>query len=651
MSLLAIHQIFELKTATVGRIQLVLLVASIAVIGLLTILMFSIRKVTQRLAGSEELFRAVFENTAVGLVHVDCKGRMLHANEAFCQMLGYTHEAVMAPGFHFGDIFFSDTARNKLFGEDCFAGSRDNRYVLIEPCRGNHEKLVWVDLYVELINGRGVNPQSYVIATVDVTRQRRAAGELAAYRENLEKIVDERTLELRESEERFRFIAEHNHDVIWMMDIPSQRLTYVSPAVAKLRGMSPDEAVAQSPWAAFTDGEKNRVKGMLEDALKNWDRNLNREEYRSIETQQLHKDGHVVDVELVVSIHPDDSGNPSALLGVTHDITERKRAEDELRRLAFYDGLTRLPNRRLLYDRLRQAIRHARRRHRRIALLFIDLDDFKPVNDELGHHIGDRLLSEVANRLLETLRAYDTAARMGGDEFVILLPDLADPADAMVIAERVRIAVQKPFHFTNCGPLQISASIGVALFPDHADSEHELMRLSDDTMYQAKRAGRNRVEMLSFPDKDSRVVSWASPEQDSPLVLSWRSIFESGDPVLDAEHRNLFELANQVINAAMTQEHQPAQFFGALEILINDISEHFTHEEQILEQQKWPLRDAHAERHQRLLIRASQLRNAANRKELPFETLVDFLAVEVVVQHILTEDRQYFSCLKENAIN
>ena len=618
-----------------------------ALMGLLVLLWLSIRKFGRKLASSEELFRAVFKNAAVGLIHTDRQGQMLHANESFCRMLGYSHEEVLSPNFRLGEIFYSETARAKLFGENVAARIGENRCVLNEPCRGKHDRLVWVELYVELIL-EGENAHTYVIATVDVTRQRRVAGELAAYRENLEKLVDERTAELRGSEERFRFIAEHNHDVIWTLDIKSQKLTYVSPAVKGLRGITPEEAMAQSPWEAFPPQSRPYIQQMLDDALRNWEKNGHREEYRNIETRQVHRDGHEIDVELVVSIHPDENGRPGSLLGVTHDITERKRVEEDLRRMAFYDGLTQLPNRRLMYDRLRQAIRHARRKQRRIALLFIDLDNFKPVNDSRGHQTGDLILAEVAKRMQGTLRAYDTAARMGGDEFIILLPELDNVSDAMAIAERVRFEVARPFDIGD-EPIELSTSIGIALFPDHADNEHELMRMGDDAMYQAKRSGRNRVEMLSFPTVDTGNLSW-SPLDDvgAPLILSWSSVFECGDPQIDAEHQNLFDLANHVIRTAMERDAQPEKISSALDALLTEIAEHFVHEEEALEKQHWPHLSAHADKHRELLNRASALRGAADNDNLPLGELVDFLAVEVVVQHILTDDRQYYSCFQRN---
>ena len=625
-----------------------LIVAGIVVTFLLALLLYSMRKVGRQLTESEELFRVVFENAAVGLIHIDSTGRVLHVNEAFCHITGYVAQALLSQEFNFGQLFYSQTVRNKLFPGEQQEYTAENRYVITEPCRVNGDRMVWLDMHVERIVGDSVHSGTYVIAAVDVTKQRRVAGELAAYRENLEQLVDERTAELMESEGRFRFIAEHNHDVIWTVDLQSQRMTYVSPSVEKLRGLTVRQVMSQSPWDSFTPASRKKLHEQLGEVLQHWDQNGQKEQTRIIEARQYHKDGHAIDVELVVSIYPNEKGAPGALLGVTHNITERKRTEQELRRMAFYDGLTGLANRRLLYDRLRQAIRHAHRRQRRIALLFIDLDNFKPVNDQLGHHIGDWLLKAVSVRMQDVLRAYDTAARMGGDEFIVLLPDLEQVSDALVIAERIRTVTDEPFITDDGKRIRLTASIGVALFPDHADNEHDLLRMGDDAMYHAKRSGRNRVEMLAFPPALPTGLDWALSERDMPLSLSWNAMLESGDSQLDAEHQHLFEQANHVIYAAMIREEYPERFNLALDNLLHEMQEHFNHEEEILLGNQWPQLQAHIQKHQYLLAKAAHLRAQAETDALPIRELVDFLAIEMVVQHIMTDDRQYFHSIGPN---
>lgn len=188
-------------------------------------------------------------------------------------------------------------------------------------------------------------------------------------------------------------------------------------------------------------------------------------------------------------------GVSKRMLGVNYDITEQKRIQYELDQLAFYDRLTGLPNRRLLEDRLDQLLAYAQRQEQNIGLLFIDLDRFKPVNDRHGHHVGDWLLQCVASRLQGCLRGSDTVARIGGDEFVVLLPAIASLDEAFGVAEKIRACVEAPFTRAGDVHMEISASIGVALYPQHAQTARELLHFADNAMYRAKNIGRNAVEV------------------------------------------------------------------------------------------------------------------------------------------------------------
>ena len=177
------------------------------------------------------------------------------------------------------------------------------------------------------------------------------------------------------------------------------------------------------------------------------------------------------------------------------DVTERKREEDRTHYLAHYDALTHLPNRTLITDRIRQALAKAKRDKTRLALMFVDLDRFKPVNDELGHGVGDLLLQEVAKRLQACMRESDTAARLGGDEFIVLLPAIEAEQDAMLVAEKIRHALCQPFEVSGHTP-DISCSIGVAVYPEHGNDEEQLVKHADIAMYHAKQSGRNNVKIF-----------------------------------------------------------------------------------------------------------------------------------------------------------
>ncbi|MDP5135172.1 diguanylate cyclase [Rheinheimera baltica] len=171
---------------------------------------------------------------------------------------------------------------------------------------------------------------------------------------------------------------------------------------------------------------------------------------------------------------------------------ERKQMLERLQRSALYDQLTQLPNRELFHDRLRLAMMHAGREQHKFALLYLDLDDFKQVNDNFGHHIGDELLQHTAQRTQACLRQSDTVARFGGDEFVILLPDIESDAVVLQLAEKIRDALSKPFHLSG-QQLTVLPSIGVALYPQHGTTAKTLIACADNAMYLAKNAGGNQV--------------------------------------------------------------------------------------------------------------------------------------------------------------
>ncbi len=187
----------------------------------------------------------------------------------------------------------------------------------------------------------------------------------------------------------------------------------------------------------------------------------------------------------------DSGGKLSRMMGVSQDITERKRREEAVRFLAYHDSLTGLPNRRLLDDRLKQAVNQAQRRHKKVAAMLVELDSFKQVNDSAGHRAGDNVLREVAQRLAGCVRKADTLARHGGDEFVIIMSDVQAEADCQIVADKVLHVLAEPF-LVDGASFTLGASIGVSLFPSDAGDGDTLLRNADAAMYQAKQMGRNR---------------------------------------------------------------------------------------------------------------------------------------------------------------
>jgi diguanylate cyclase (GGDEF)-like protein len=206
----------------------------------------------------------------------------------------------------------------------------------------------------------------------------------------------------------------------------------------------------------------------------------------------------------------DEAGNVIGFEGTAKDITAQKGLEVAVRQMAFYDSLTNLPNRRLLTDRLSQVMAASKRSSSYAALMFLDLDNFKPLNDTHGHGVGDLLLVEVGNRLSDSVREMDTVARFGGDEFVVLLGDLGtvEPeAQALLVAEKIRASLAEPYRLIvqQTGSVDTvvehhcTASIGVVVFVNHELSQTDVLRCADDAMYQAKDAGRNSIRFHAVP--------------------------------------------------------------------------------------------------------------------------------------------------------
>ncbi|WP_147373898.1 diguanylate cyclase domain-containing protein [Massilia cavernae] len=192
----------------------------------------------------------------------------------------------------------------------------------------------------------------------------------------------------------------------------------------------------------------------------------------------------------------DPQGRSEAVAGTARDVTERKEAEERIRRSANYDHLTELPNRSLFRERLEHEIRHAARSGLTLALLFLDLDGFKAVNDRLGHAAGDQLLQKVARRISACVRGTDTVARLGGDEFTVILADVARPAAIEALCAKMLAEIDKPYALA-AGEARVSASIGITLYPGDGASLDELLRKADAAMYRAKNAGRNRYRFFA----------------------------------------------------------------------------------------------------------------------------------------------------------
>jgi diguanylate cyclase (GGDEF)-like protein/hemerythrin-like metal-binding protein len=326
------------------------------------------------------------------------------------------------------------------------------------------------------------------------------------------------------------------------------------------------------------------------------------------------------------------------------DTGRRSHAAAEMSRLAYYDHLTGLPNRRLFHDRMQMAITVAKREKKRLALMLIDLDKFKPVNDNLGHSVGDLLLKAVASRMQDCLRASDTLARVGGDEFMVILPDIEKKGDALGVAEKIRLALNEPFDLDGRYRVSIACSVGIAIYPENGRDEKRLSKSADDAMYNAKEGGRNCVRIFNTRGESEQRAAG----HDASLVrLVWHRSFKCGDPLIDHEHHELFERANALLGASFSEDADVSALRAALDDLIDFVGTHFRNEEAFLRRHGYAELDDHALKHQRLYGHALDLRSMAEHGELKPGDLVTYLAQDIVAKHLLVEDRKFFALLHD----
>jgi diguanylate cyclase (GGDEF)-like protein/PAS domain S-box-containing protein len=310
---------------------------------------------------------------------------------------------------------------------------------------------------------------------------------------------------LREKEEFFRMIAENTEDFIAVLDLTGRRI-YNNPTYGRLFGDT-DSLKGTDSFAEIHQEDREHVKSVFREIVLSG--NGLRTDFRF-----LLPDGSIRHMESRGGLIRDSLGQPSHVVVVSRDITERKLAEERIQNLAFHDALTGLPNRRLLNDRLIQTMAASKRSAHFAALMFIDLDNFKPLNDQHGHAAGDLLLEEVARRITGCVREVDTVSRFGGDEFVVLLSELdidkvKSVAEAGIVAEKIRVALAEPYvlqlHLQGRAKGTVThhctSSIGVVIFMNHEISPDDILKDADLAMYQAKDAGRNAVRFFDLPSQ------------------------------------------------------------------------------------------------------------------------------------------------------
>ena len=294
-------------------------------------------------------------------------------------------------------------------------------------------------------------------------------------------------IELKASEERYRELFKNANDLLFVNHITNKStlgpFSEVNQSACRCLGYSEAELRRHSLDTIMVgNSPKRRLSRVLE--------SLQREGHALMETTLRCQDGAETDVEINMRLFAIDS--QPTVLSIARDITDRKRVEERINHLAYHDQLTGLANRRRLIDRLSSSISNCKRGDSRLAVLFMDLDGFKEINDEYGHEIGDMFLIALAKRMraLDLFGHSDNVARFGGDEFYFLLSKITDTADAENAARRMLQEVSRPVQCDG-RKLQVTASIGISLFPDHGSTTHQLIKTSDISMYSAKDQGKN----------------------------------------------------------------------------------------------------------------------------------------------------------------
>jgi diguanylate cyclase (GGDEF)-like protein/PAS domain S-box-containing protein len=442
---------------------------------------FERNRAYRALRSSEQRHRLLFERNLAGVYRTTVDGRLLECNDAYAQMLGFSSRQEVLAG-HATDLYF-DPAERARFVE---ALRQDGSVQGMEVCLKRRDgEPVWVLENAHLLDDTDGGEQILEGTVVDITDRKHA--ETA----------------LRESEARYRLMAENSTDMICRTSLRG-KILYISDAVRRLLGYEPAELLGQSVFTFIHPDDHHIIRrGTVAVERQHAPATFS---YRAIG-----RDGTQLWFETTSrALVNEATGAIDEIISVSRDISERRMVEEQIEFQAYHDALTGLPNRLLFRDRLTVALAHAKRQHTPVAVMFLDLDRFKYVNDTLGHSRGDDLLRAVADRLRASLREEDTIARMGGDEFTVLLADLSSSDDAAAIAQKLLQAVAAPLQVDG-QELYVTTSIGIALYPSDGEGAEALLKNADGAMYRAKEAGRNSYQLCT-PAMNSRAAERLSLE-------------------------------------------------------------------------------------------------------------------------------------------
>jgi len=417
----------------------------------------------ERYRALEERFRIIYEGALDGILLVDPDSTgFVMANPAFNHMLGYVPDEI--PSLNITDIV-------REYDIDYAMTQFGNHVTGIDP--------LTIDMPLKRKDGSTV----YVDAHSSPVRLGEKKYLLAILRD-----VSDR----RKNEERLRLAAtvfDNSREGVMVVDI-NGKILMVNHAFCELKGYSEAELLGHDPSMLRSGrhcGEFYAAMWHSITSLGHWQG----------EIWNRRKNGEVVPELASISVVKDRNGNITHYVGVYTDISHLKASEEKLEFMAHHDPLTQLPNRLLIQSRLEHSLEIARREKRRLALLMLDLDRFKDVNDSFGHLAGDELLQQVSKRLLGRLRGIDTVARLGGDEFALLLDNPTHPEDAARVADEIIAMLSEPWRLANGAEIRIGTSVGISLFPEHGQSAEALLQQADAALYRAKAEGRGRSRYFS----------------------------------------------------------------------------------------------------------------------------------------------------------
>ncbi len=428
--------------------------------------------------------RAVIE---VALRKADVERTLRNSERWLASVLHGVGDAVIATDSD-GVVALANPAAERLLGTVALRGRAAADVVRLENgvgdalALGAHHGATHSGAAV-LVTGNGMRvPVDYAAGPIYDAREQPVGMTIVLHDERERVAVEQR---LAHSEHRFRSAFDNAPLGVALVDCDN-RFVRVNRALCRLLGATAGELVGASQ-DSFGDSGDNAIEHEYQHDLLS-----GRSDTVQYERRYRPNDGRTVWALVSATLLSEDHDAPHFLIQV-NDVTERKRAEQELAHLAHHDALTGVANRAMLSERVERELAVARRRATRLAVIFLDLDYFKHINDRYGHETGDIVLKEVATRLSESVRAIDIVGRMGGDEFVVVLSEVADMRDVAVLADKLRHACARPLRFDG-HEVRLAVSMGVSLFPDDAQDFRTLLRFADSALYQAKGEGRNNVQ-------------------------------------------------------------------------------------------------------------------------------------------------------------